>query len=71
MFGSRSQGWGEGGLKSPNGRDVTKRAIIDVNSVVSGRNYDILTSITASAIRRLGPMGASIHSEKMPGPLLI
>ena len=31
-------------LKPPNGRDVTKRAIIDVNSIVSGRNYDILTS---------------------------
>ena len=35
------------GLKSPNGRNVTKRAIIDVrpNSIVSGRSYDILTSI--------------------------
>ena len=28
-----------------NVRDLTKRAIIDVNSIVSGRNYDILTSI--------------------------
>ena len=34
-------------LKSGNGRDVTKRTIIDVNSIVSGRNYDILTSIIA------------------------
>ena len=33
-------------LKSSNGHDVTKRAIIDVNSI-SGRNYDILTSIIA------------------------
>ena len=30
-----------------NNRDGTKRAIIDVNSVVSGRNYDILGSIIA------------------------
>ena len=26
-------------------RDVSKRAIIDVNSIVSGRNFHILTSI--------------------------
>ena len=32
-------------LMSANGRDVTKRAITDVTSIVSGRNYDILTSI--------------------------
>ena len=30
---------------TPNGRDVTKRAIVDINSIVSGWNYDILTSI--------------------------
>ena len=35
------------GPQSPNGCDVSKRAIIDVNSVVSGRNYDIFTSIIA------------------------
>ena len=29
------------------GHDVTKRAIIDVNAIVSGRNYDILTLIIA------------------------
>ena len=29
------------GLKSAIGRDVTKRAIINVNSIVSGRNYYI------------------------------
>ena len=29
------------------GLDVTKRAIIDVNSIVSGRNYDIVTLIIA------------------------
>ena len=29
------------GLKSSNGRDITKRGIIDVNSIVSVRNYDI------------------------------
>ena len=28
-------------LRSANGRDVTKRAIIHVNSIVSGRNYDV------------------------------
>ena len=33
--------------QSANGCDVTKRAIIDVNSIVSGRNYDILASIIA------------------------
>ena len=33
--------------KSQYGRDVTKRAIIGVISIVSGRNYDILTSIIA------------------------
>ena len=38
------------GLKSENGHDVTKRAIIDVNSIVSGRNYDILTSIIAQLL---------------------
>ena len=27
--------------KSASDRDVTKRAIMDVNSIVSGRNYDI------------------------------
>ena len=37
-------------LKTPNGRDVTKRAIIDVNSIVAGRNYDILTSIIAKLL---------------------
>ena len=36
-------------LKSVNGRDV-KRAIIDVNSIVSGRNSDILTSIIAQML---------------------
>ena len=34
-------------FKSANGCDVAKQAIIDVNSFVSGRNYDILTSIIA------------------------
>ena len=29
-------------LKSLNGRDVIKRAIIDVNSIVSGWNYDYI-----------------------------
>ena len=38
-----------GGKKTDSlaGHDVTKRAIIDVISIVSGRNYDILTSIIA------------------------
>ena len=38
------------GLKSGNGRDVTKRAIMSVNSIVSGQNYDILTSIITSPV---------------------
>ena len=33
-----------------NGRDFTKRAIIDVNSIVSGRNYDILDCIIAQLL---------------------
>ena len=37
-------------LKSPNSRDVTKRAIIEVNSMVSGSNYDTLTSIIAKLL---------------------
>ena len=47
------------GRKSPNGCDITKRATVDVNSIVSGRNYDIgiLTSIIAKLLtsRRLEP----------------
>ena len=35
---------------SVNGRDVPKRAIIDGNSIVSGWNYDILTSIIAQLL---------------------
>ena len=31
-------------------RDVTKQAITDVNSFVSRRNYDILTSIIAQLL---------------------
>ena len=37
-------------LKSTNGRDISKRAITDVNSIVSGRNFDILTSIIAQLL---------------------
>ena len=37
-------------FKVPNGHDITKQAIIDVNSIVSGRNYDILTSIIAKLL---------------------
>ena len=33
-----------------NGCDVTKGVIIDVNSIVSGRNYDILTLIIAKLL---------------------
>ena len=40
--------------KSPNGRDVTKRAIIiDANSVVSGRKYDITKVVTSCPFRVL------------------
>ena len=35
---------------SANGRDITKRAIIDVNSIVSGWNYDILVWIMAQLL---------------------
>ena len=41
----RIYSWWPERLKSPNGRNITKRAIIDVNSIVSWWNYDILTSI--------------------------
>ena len=37
-------------IKSANGSDVSKRAIIDGNSVISGRNYVILTSIIAQLL---------------------
>ena len=39
-------------------RYVTRRAIIDVNSIVSGRNYNILTSIIAQVLpsRPLGDL---------------
>ena len=40
------------GLRSANGSDVTKRAIIGVNSIVSGRNYDLLTSIIAQLLNK-------------------
>ena len=33
-----------------NARDVTKRAIIDVNSVMSGRNYGYFSSIIAQML---------------------
>ena len=39
-------------IQAGNGRDVTKRAIIDVTSIVSGRNY-ILTSIIAPLLTKL------------------
>ena len=40
-------------LTSANSRAVSKRAIIDVNSIVSGRNYDILTLIIAEFLMSL------------------
>ena len=52
-------GWGnirvklEIWLKSANARDVTKWAIIDVNSIVYGRTYDTLTSIIAQFLTSL------------------
>ena len=44
--------WRTSRLISANGRDITKRAIIDVNSIyiVSERNDDILTSIIAQLL---------------------
>ena len=38
------------GFMSANGRDVIKRTIININSIVSGWNYDILTSIIAQSL---------------------
>ena len=38
------------GLNSANGCDVTKRAIIDVKYIVSGRNYGILAPIIAQML---------------------
>ena len=43
------------------GSDVTKGAIIDINSIVSGRNYDILTSIIAKLLMSR-PFGDLSHS---------
>ena len=37
-------------LESVNGCDVTERAIIGVNSIPSGWNYDILASIIAQLL---------------------
>ena len=37
-------------LRPGNGPDAIKRAIIDVNSIVSGQNYDILASIIAQLL---------------------
>ena len=52
LIGCRVSEWmGESAqFKSGNGCDVTKRAIIDVNSIVSGRNYDILALIIAQIL---------------------
>ena len=54
-------------LKSPNGRDVTKRAIIDGNSIVSGRNYDTLTSIIAQLLTSwpFGDLGLWVHNVRI------
>ena len=37
-------------LKSGIGRDLTKRAILDIMSLVSGQNYDILASNIAQLL---------------------
>ena len=47
------------------GRDVTKRAIIDVNSVVSWWNYDILTSIIAKLLT-FGDLYIDTHRSIQP-----
>ena len=54
-------------LESPNGRDVTKRAIIDVNSIVSGQNYDILISIIAKLLTSR-PLGVLSHKPALFTP---
>ena len=48
------------------GCDVTKRAIIDVNYVVSGRNYDIFTSIIAQLVtsRPFGDLSLMVCLDK-------
>ena len=50
-------------LKSSNGHDVTKRAIIDVNSIIYGRNYDIYASIIAQlpTSQPFGDLSQKIH----------
>ena len=50
----------------------SKRAIIDVNSIVSGRNYDILTSIIAQLLtsRPFGDLSLIWHHFK-PAVLLV
>ena len=40
----------KGRLKSPNGRHITRRAIIGVTSIVSGQNCDVLTLIIAQLL---------------------
>ena len=42
-------------LKSQNGCDVTTPATIDVNSIVSGRNYEIVTSIITKLLTSSRP----------------
>ena len=54
-------------LESPNGRDVTKRAIIDVNSIVSRQNYDILISIIAKLLTSR-PLGVLSHKPALFTP---
>ena len=50
-------------LKSANGYDVTKWAIIYVNSIVSGRNYGNLTSIIAQLLtsQPFPDLGRKLH----------
>ena len=55
---------------SANGRDVTRRAIIDVNYIVSERNYEILTSIIAQLLTSR-PFHDLCRNIPLPSPVLL
>ena len=49
---------------SANGRDVTKRAIIDVNSIVSGRNYDFNLNFSLNCSRHGHSMTCAVNMTR-------
>ena len=56
--------------QTPNIRDVTRRAIIDVNSIGSGRNVDLLTSIINLNCWRHDKSATCASRAKAWGPCL-